>query len=303
MKMKKFDIHCHVYPEVGFTNEDGTFYLLPDQMLDVFERKNVARGVILPEVHYESNAFGEVQNVEDVAEICKQYPDKFYFFMNLCPHSFYKNPEADYSPLIEYYLAMGAKGVGEMCENMTFYEPLMDNMLMYINKYKLPFIFHMTHKELGDYGIRDDENLSGLERALQKWKDITFIGHSGDFWVEISGDDLHTGYPSGQPVVPGGRVVELMRKYPNLHGDLSAGSGFIAISRDRKFGAEFLTEFQDRLYFGQDWCSIKNNMMHSEYLDELLESGEISQEVYDKVCWKNAVKLLGLDLTAEDFML
>ena len=44
-------------------------------------------------------------------------------------------------------------------------------------------------------------------------------------------------------------------------------------------------------------------MMHSEYLDELLESGDISQEVYNKICWKNAVKLLNLDLTEKDFML
>ena len=48
--------------------------------------------------------------------------------MNLSPHSFYINPEADYSDLIEYYLAMGAKGVGEMCENLTWYDPLMDNI-------------------------------------------------------------------------------------------------------------------------------------------------------------------------------
>ena len=303
MKMKKLDIHCHVYKEKGFPRPDGSFYALPEDMLKIFEKKNVARGVILPEVHYEASMTGEVQNVEEVAEICAEYPDKFYFFMNLCPHSFYKRPDADYSALIEYYLNMGARGVGEMCENMTFYDPLMDNMLMHVNKYKLPFIFHMTHKEFGGYGIRDDENLSGLENALIKWKDITFLGHSGDFWVEISGDDLHTGYPKGQPVVSGGRVVELMRKYPNLHGDLSAGSGFIAISRDRKFGIEFMNEFQDRLYFGQDICTPDGDMKHSEYLDELLENGEISQEVYDKICWKNAVKLLKLDLTEKDFML
>ncbi|MBQ6902589.1 MAG: hypothetical protein IJN71_06240, partial [Oscillospiraceae bacterium] len=137
MKMKKFDIHCHVYKEKGFPRPDGSFYALPEDMLKIFEKKNVARGVILPEVHYEASMTGEVQNVEEVAEIVAQYPDKFYFFMNLCPHSFYKNPEADYSELIEYYLDMGALGVGEMCENMTFYDPLMDNMLFYVNKYKL----------------------------------------------------------------------------------------------------------------------------------------------------------------------
>ena len=303
MKMKKLDLHCHVYPEIGFPREDGSFYLTPEQTLEMFEKKNVARGVILPECQYESNSVGEIQNVEDVAEICAKYPDRFYFFMNLCPHSFYKRPDADYSPIIEYYLNMGARGVGEMCENMTFYDPLMNNMLMYINKYKLPFIFHMTHREFGDYGIRDNENLDGLENALIKWKDITFLGHSQAFWAEISNDDFHGGSPKDQPVVPGGRVVELMRKYPNLHGDLSAGSGYIAITRDREFGIQFLNEFQDRLYFGQDVCSPKNNMMHSEYLDELLENGEISQEVYDKICWKNAVKLLKLDLTEKDFML
>ena len=302
MKMKKLDLHCHVYKEAGFPRPDGSFYLLPEQTLEMFEKKNVARGVILPEVHYEASMTGEVQRVEEVAEIVAKYPDKFYFFMNLSPHSFYINPEADYSAIIEYYLAMGAKGVGEMCENMTWYDPLMDNLLLYVNKYKLPFIFHMTHKEFCDYGVRDDEELNGLERALQKWKDITFLGHSADFWAEISGDDYHTGYPVA-PVQPGGRVVELMRKYPNLCGDISAGSGLNALRRDREFGIAFLNEFQDRLYYGQDYCSVTNDMQHSEYLDELLENGEISQEVYNKVCWQNAVKLLGLDLTEKDFML
>jgi predicted TIM-barrel fold metal-dependent hydrolase len=243
-----------------------------------------------------------VQRVEDVAEIVKKYPDRFYFFMNLCPHSLYNNPEADYSDLIEYYLAMGAKGIGEVSANRTFYDPLMDNMLFYVNKYKLPLIFHMTRREFGAYGIRDDLELNGLETALQKWKDITFLGHSADFWAEISGDDFHFDYPRGK-VLPGGRVVELMRKYPNLHGDISAGSGLNALKRDKDFAISFLNEFQDRLYYGQDCCSINNQLGHSEYLDGLLENGDISQEVYNKICWQNAVKLLDLPLTEKDFML
>ena len=35
---------------------------------------------------------------------------------------------------------------------------------------------------------------------------------------------------------------------------------------------------------------------------ELLENGDISQEVYNKICWKNAVTLLKLPLTEKDFM-
>lgn len=301
MIMKKFDIHCHVFDYCDIPRPDGSFFLNPEEELEMFEDKNIARGVILPEVDYGSSMSCAIQRVEDVAKMCEKYPDKFYFFMNLCPHSLYNNPEADYSDLIEYYLAMGAKGVGEISANRTFYDPLMDNMFFYINKYKLPIIFHMTRREFGDYGIRDDVELNGLERALQKWKDITFLGHSADFWAEISGDDFHSGYPK-EKVQPGGRVVELMRKYPNLHGDISAGSGLNALRRDREFAISFLNEFQDRLYYGQDCCGLPNVMKHSEYLDELLESGDISQEVYDKVCWKNAVTLLKLPLTAKDFM-
>ena len=302
MIMKKLDMHCHIYSQYDLTRPNGSAYLLPKDALEMFADKNIARGVILPSIHYESSSTGNIQRVEDVAEIVKRYPDKFYFFMNLCPHSLYNDSEADYSDLIEYYLALGAKGVGEMCANRTFYDPLMNNVLFHVNKYKLPMTFHMTHREFGDYGIRDDEQLNGLENALQKWKDITFIGHSADFWAEISGDDFHTDYPAGK-VLPGGRVVELMRKYPNLHADISAGSGLNALTRDKEFGIAFLQEFQDKLYFGQDCCSPDSDMIHSEYLDGLLESGDISQEIYDKICRKNAVKLLNLPLTAKDFML
>ena len=301
MIMKKLDIHCHVYDHIGLSRPDGSFFMLPEQEIEMFDRKNVARGVILPEVHHEGTMTGEFQRVEDVAKIAEKYPDRFYFFMNLVPYTLYVNPEADFSDLIEYYLKLGAKGVGEMCCNMRFYDPLMDNVLFHVNKYKLPFIFHMTRQEFCSYGIRDDLELNGLETALQKWKDITFLGHSADFWAEISGDEFHSGYPKSK-VLPGGRVVELMRKYPNLHGDLSAGSGLNALRRDKEFAISFLNEFQDRLYYGQDVCFPTNDMQHSEYLDSLVENGDISQEVYNKVCWKNAVTLLKLPLTEKDFM-
>ena len=84
---------------------------------------------------------------------------------------------------------------------------------------------------------------------------------------------------------------------------MAAGCRLRTDERDREFAVSFLNEFQDRLFFGQDICRPGEDMGHSAYLDELLESGEISQEVYNKVCWQNAVKLLKLDLTEKDFML
>ncbi|MGI6538240.1 MAG: amidohydrolase family protein [Caldicoprobacterales bacterium] len=290
----KIDIHAHVFPKRGYVRD---VFLSVEEQLQANEEQGVDMAVILPLIHYEIVQTPQI--IEDIAELCRQYPDKFVFFMNLDPRMFYRNPEADFSPLIEYYLEMGAKGVGEMCANLPFDHPLMENMFSCIDKYELPLIFHIAPHQYGYYGILDDENLTGLEGALQKFPNIKFLGHSADFWSEISGDQMHGGYPDG-PVAPGGRVVELMRKYDNMMGDLSAGSGLNAIMRDREFGIWFLNEFQDKLYFGHDFCSVRNTkgmvkgMTLSRYMDGLLEEGAISREVYEKICSGNARKLLKL---------
>lgn len=290
--MLKFDIHCHVHKKKTFLRDDGSFFLTPEEHLEMFKKKGIGMGLILPTVHYESVT--TVQTVEEAAEIAKAYPDRFMFFMNLDPRLYLRDPKADFSRLIEYYLEMGAKGVGEICCNIPVDDPLMDNMLFYINKYELPLTFHLTYKEFCDYGMRTDVNMNSLESAINKYPKIKFLGHSQAFWAEISGDDQHDGYPTGR-VVPGGRVVELMRKYHNLYGDLSAGSGLNAIRRDPEFGVSFLNEFADRLFFGQDFCSPKNfdSLVLSEYLDELLLNMQLSREVYNKICFENAAKLLG----------
>lgn len=286
----KIDIHAHAFPSRGYVRD---VFLSVEQQLAANKEQGVGMSLLLPLIHYE--IVQTPQTVEEIAEVCKKYPENFVFFMNLDPRMFYRKPKADYSQLIEYYLEMGAKGVGEMCATLPFDHPLMENMLSYIDKYALPFTIHIAPEEYGYYGILDDSNLSGLEGALKKYKNIKFLGHSADFWSEISGDELHGDYPA-DPVLPGGRVVELMRNYPNLLGDLSAGSGLNALRRDRDFGIEFLNEFQDRLYFGHDFCHPRNyeGMTLSKHLDSLLKDGLLSQEVYDKVCFKNAKALLGL---------
>ena len=135
-----------------------------------------------------------------------------------------------------------------------------------------------------------------LERALTKFPDLVFLGHSQAFWAEIGPLDdpqARRGYPEG-PVVRPGRVVELMRRYPNLHGDLSARSGFNAVSRDEQFGLAFLDEFQDRLYFGTDICAPDTPMWLTDYLPRLRSEGRLSEDVFDKIARTNATRLLGL---------
>ena len=77
----------------------------------------------------------------------------------------------------------------------------------------------------------------------------------------------------------------MLRKYPNLFADLSAGSGLTAISRDRKFGKKFLAEFQNKLIFGRD----NFNSLLMDYLKSL----NLSKTAFEKITYKNALKLLG----------
>ncbi len=170
---------------------------------------------------------------EQVLELCAEHADRLIPFACVDPRMLLNTAESDFAKMLEHYKAAGAKGVGEYIANLPFDDPLNMNVFKQVEKAGLPLTFHIAPQIGGCYGVYDDPGLPRLERVLQACPDLVFLGHSQPFWAEISGDvseEARGGYPTG-PVTPG-RVVELMRRYPGLHGDLSAGSGFNAISRD-----------------------------------------------------------------------
>jgi hypothetical protein len=175
-----------------------------------------------------------------------------------------------------------------------------ENLFHHAEKCNLPLTFHIAVREGNIYGLIDDLGLPRFERQIQAHPALVFLCHSQAFWSHISADVTEQtwgGYPQG-PVVEGGRVLELLGTYPNVYGDLSAGSGYNAVSRDPSFGYRFLNEFQDKLLFGTDVCSPKNRDDVLIYLKDFIEdartNGHISQEAFDKITHKNAERLLGL---------
>ena len=157
-------------------------------------------------------------------------------------------------------------------------------------------LIHLGHKIGGSYGLVDDLGLPRLERVLQQLPQTTIIAHAPAFWSEISADvteETRGGYPEG-PVGKPGRAVELLRRYPNLYADLSAGSGYNAISRDPEFGYRFLEEFQDKLLFGTDICHVGQEVPIVDFLRRAVEEGHISREAFEKITRRNAERLLGL---------
>ena len=136
-----------------------------------------------------------------------------------------------------------------------------------------------------------------LEICLQRFPKRRFFGHSQSFWCEIGKYktwDERSGYPRGS--VEEGRIPQLMRKYPNLYGDLSAGSGNNALARDLDYAGKFLTEFQDRIMFGIDICAPEGYVSPlDKTMKELLRTGRISTTVYKKVCRENQLRELGIE--------
>jgi predicted TIM-barrel fold metal-dependent hydrolase len=301
--IKKIDIHVHSRKEmkgalvagVQRLNGGGT-YATPNELRKMYDQIGVEKGVLLPSNTPEC-AHLIVTN-EDAYEITQQYPETLpYWFCNINPKIGGNSPDTDLSYFLNFYKSLGARGVGEVTSNLYFDDPLVENLFRHCELCELPLTFHIGNPGYGDYGLIDDIGLPRLERALQKFPKLQFLGHSQKFWAEIGQitPEERNGYPSG-PIKSEGRVVELMRKYPNLTGDLSAGSGYNAVSRDPDFGYAFIEEFSERLYFGTDICTPKNitnpMLKLSAWLDEAAEKGYISRNAYEKVCRENALKLL-----------
>ena len=70
---------------------------------------------------------------------------------------------------------------------------------------------------------------------------MNFIGHAQTWWANIDKNnaDQTVLYPKG-PVTPGGLTDRYLSDYPNMFGDLSAGSGLNALTRDEGFARDFL---------------------------------------------------------------
>ena len=236
----------------------------------------------------------------DVLAACAVYPRRLIPFCLIDPRFAGNNPEADFRFLLDEYRARGCKGIGEMLPKLDFDDPRGLNLYRQAAEFEMPVLFDMNDSEIS-YGLRDNPGLPRLEHALRECPRTVFIGHGPTFWAEINGacsPAQRCGYPKG-PVAEGGAVPRLMRAYPNLWADLSAGSGFNAMTRDAGFGLRFMEEFQDKLLFGTDSCrrsDLESGVPVVPFFHTLRENGGISKTAWEKIAWKNAVRLLKLSV-------
>lgn len=291
------DIHMHAMRNPMTTCRwSGTpEFTTPEQLIARFDAAGVEKAVLLPLVSPEARQ--GIQSTEEILSISRQWPDRFVPFCNVDPRMVSNAADSPLNELLDVYKAAGCKGIGEVTCNLPFNDPLVENLFKHVEAAGLPLTFHISPEIGRNYGLYDEPGLPLLEGALRKFPNLIFLGHSQAFWCEIGPlADVKDrwGYPKG-PVSRPGRVVELMRRYPNLLGDLSANSGFNAVSRDESFGLAFFEEFQDRLYFGTDITAPNTPSPLRDYLLKLREDGRLSDTVFRKIARDNAVRLLNLD--------
>ena len=288
------DIHVHVRKIPGPPRDGKQAYATPEQLLKRYDEIGVEKAVLLPGTNPECT-YG-LQSNEEALEIAEEYPDRFIPFCNVDPRAMTNSPDAPLGEMLRYYKDMGCKGIGEVCANLPFLHPLVQNLFKHVEEVGFPLIFHIAPQIGGVYGLYDDPGLPQLERCLQMFPKLRFLGHSQPFWAEIGKLETPADryeYPK-YPIKEEGVVPKLMRRYPNLYGDLSAYSGYNALARDPDYAVRFLDEFQDRLLFGTDICAPDTPTPLVDFLLDLRESGKISEEIFWKIARQNAVKLLGL---------
>ena len=216
---------------------------------------------------------------ESVFDAARAHPERFLPFCAVDPH------RRDAKEILKKWIEAGARGFGEHKARMMIDNPDAVELYDIASEHGLPVLFHMDTPHPGAR-VWYNADIDGLERLLKMRPNITFVGHGPGFWRYVSGDaeeHVSESYPEGE-VKPGGRLVGLLREFPNLYADISAKSGLNALGRDPEFGPPFVREFSHKLLYGTD-CFTR------EHLDFML-SLSLPDDVFEAITRENAAELV-----------
>ncbi len=300
---KYIDIHAHAYRQ---SPPLPVRFCTPEEVLERYDAAGIEKGVLLPIVSPEIYL---PQANEDILEIAKRYPKRFIPFCNIDPRALTNSVDAPLDKILGYYRDQGCKGLGEVMLNVPMNHPMVQNLFKHAQNVGLPVICDGSDQIGGDFGLYDDPGLPQLEHTLQRFPRLIMLGHGPVFWAELGrletpaqrktvftpdGEQVGWQPPTG-PIVEEGVVPKLFRRYPNLYGDLSDPSPAAALSRDADYGPKFLTEFQDRLFFGTDIVGFDTPFPMVDLLRSWRDEKKITEQVFNKIARENAIKLLGLE--------
>lgn len=191
---------------------------------------------------------------------------------------------------IERFLQRGAVVIGEQKFAVECDSPEMQRIYELADARGVPVLMHWQH---GMY----NRGFERFHRMLEKYPRVSFIGHAQTWWANIDRNhaDQTVLYPKG-PVTPGGLTDRYLSDYPNMFGDLSAGSGLNALTRDEDFTRDFLNRHQNKLLYGSDCSDHDGSGPKCQGAQTLAVLRRLagSKEVERKLLYDNALKVLRL---------
>jgi predicted TIM-barrel fold metal-dependent hydrolase len=235
------DIHQHV----GYHDRSDTVLLAHQRAMGIKKTILLPAGRPLNRPSTNNGASNGLEakclGNKECYEFAREHPKEFAFGANEVPDI----PEA--AAEIEKYLKLGAVVIGEQKFGIECDSSEMQRLYAMAADYRVPILMHWQFQRF-NYGFER------LHTMLEKYPKTMFVGHAQTWWANIDAaytDDAKNLYPKGK-VTSGGLTDRYLRDYPNMYGDLSAGSGLNAFKRDEEHGRAFLLRHQDKLIYGSD---------------------------------------------------
>jgi predicted TIM-barrel fold metal-dependent hydrolase len=191
---------------------------------------------------------------------------------------------------IERYLKRGAVLIGEQKFGVECDSPAMQKIYELAQAHRVPVLMHWQF-DMYNYGFER------FYKMLAKYPRVNFIGHAQTWWANIDKNHtLQAGlYPKG-PVARGGLTDRYLSDYPNMYGDLSAGSGLNALTRDEDFTRDFLKRHQGKLLYGSDCTDVEGAEAKCQGARTIAALRRLagSKSIERKLLYGNAKKLFRL---------
>lgn len=209
-----------------------------EQLLAHQKAMGVSQTILLPAGSLYGLAANATGN-QAVYDFALNHPGEYVYFANEVAGL----PGA--SAEISRWLKKGALGIGEQKFHVDCDSSAIEAVAEVAQEFKVPVLLHFQHEV---YNL----HIERFHKILEKFPTVNFIGHAQTWWSNIDkSSDQKTMYPMGK-ITPGGITDRLLTDYPNMYGDLSAGSGLNALNRDPDFTRDFMARHQDKLLYGSD---------------------------------------------------
>ena len=280
------DIHQHV----GYMDRTNEALIAHQRAMGVTKSilQPAGRAVNSPTTHegFGNGLQAKCLGNEACYELAKANPKDFWFAAN-------EVPDVDGAAAeIEKYLKLGAVGIGEQKFGLECDSEPMQRLYQIATDYRVPILMHWQHK-MYNYG------LERFDTMLKKYPKTIFIGHAQTWWANIDQNhkDQAVLYPKGA-VTKGGVTDRYLSDYPNMYGDLSAGSGLNALKRDEANARDFLIRHQDKLVFGSDCTDVEGTGTKCIGAQTIAMVRKLvpEKEVQRKIFYKNAERIFRISL-------